>query len=422
MCRLPLIPLRPLTPAEWQTLHQLTRAQAARHDVVRRARALLAVAQGHSYTAAAQFAGYYSRSTITALVQRFNAQGAAVLTVAAGRGPHPRYRSSARTMILTTLQHSPERAQDGTGIWSLATLQNHLRRANPSLRCLGRTTIWRVLQAAGYSYQRSRTWCTTGQVHRKGPQGPHTVVDPRWAEKQAVIEYVYQAAEGLGVPVWCEDEAGPYQAIPQPGSQWRPQGHPERQPHEYVRGGTAKLLTLFRPATGEVRAKAVEHSTNAELHPWLRQQVSAILAAPTTAALPAGQGELGALWEQWGGPHLPGRVPALRGILIWDNLAGHRNFDLGQWLRRQGVMVVFTPLGGSWLNMAESVQRIIGQRAVAGQQPTNAQQIMDWLEATVVGWNTHPTPFVWGGKRRERRERSRLRRLAGSGAVIPMVN
>ncbi len=248
------------------------------------------------------------------------------------------------------------------------------------------------------------------------------MVDPRWAEKQAVIEYVYQVAEGRGVPVWGEDEAGPYQAIPQPGVQWAPQGHPVRHPQEYVRGGPAKLLTLFRPATGEVRAKAVEHTTNAELHPWLQQQISAILAAQTTTPLPAGQGKLGALWEDWWGPHWPGRVPALRGILIWDNLAGHRNFDVQQWLRRQGVMVVSTPLGGSWLNMAESVQRIIGQRALAGQQPTDAGQIMEWLEDTVAGWNTQPTPFVWGGRRKERRERARRRRLAGSGAVIPILN
>ncbi len=71
---------------------------------------------------------------------------------------------------------------------------------------------------------------------------------------------------------------------------------------------------------------------------------------------------------------------ALRGILVWDNLAGQRNFDLRQWLRQQGVLVVATPWDGSWLNRAESVQRILGQRALAGQQPTSAQEIRGWLE------------------------------------------
>ena len=55
-----------------------------------------------------------------------------------------------------------------------------------------------------------------------------------------------------------QDEAGPYQTAPQPGQSWQswqPEAHPARQPHEYERVGVAKLLTLFRPATGQVRAR-----------------------------------------------------------------------------------------------------------------------------------------------------------------------
>jgi hypothetical protein len=57
------------------------------------------------------------------------------------------------------------------------------------------------------------------------------------------------------LPVYTEDEAGPYQTIPYPGSHWHPAGHPVRYAHEYVREGTAKQLTLFHPASGEVRVK-----------------------------------------------------------------------------------------------------------------------------------------------------------------------
>ncbi|WP_244422057.1 hypothetical protein [Ktedonobacter racemifer] len=57
-------------------------------------------------------------------------------------------------------------------------------------------------------------------------------------------------------------------------------------------------------------------------------------------------------------------------------------------------------------------------RALAGQHPKTAQEIIDWLEQTVSGWNKQPTPFVWNGKRRRRRERARVRRLAGSGAAV----
>src|SRR5918994_2736603 len=95
--------------------------------------------------------------------------------------------------------------------------------------------------------------------------------------QKELIERAYRVGEALGLQVWCQDEAGPYQAIPQPGPSWQAEGSPSRRSHEYLRGGTAKLLTLFRPATGEVRAEPVEHATNALLHPWLKQELTAIL-------------------------------------------------------------------------------------------------------------------------------------------------
>lgn len=106
-------------------------------------------------------------------------------------------------------------------------------------------------------------------------------------------------------------------------------------------------------------------------------------------------------------------MPPLRIILILDNLAGHLSHELVRWFFDHGVMPLYTPIGGSWLNMAELVQRIIVRRALAGQHPQTAQQVIDWLEQTVEGWNQAPTPFVWNGKRRRRRQRARLRRLGG---------
>src|ERR671916_79435 len=99
-----------------------------------------------------------------------------------------------------------------------------------------------------------------------------------------------ELASGLGgaaaPPVWCQEEAGPYQAIPQPGATWAPVGEPARLPHEYVRGGTAKLLTLFRPATGALRAKGVTNATNAVLHPWLQAELTAVLATLPPVTVP----------------------------------------------------------------------------------------------------------------------------------------
>ena len=221
-----------------------------------------------------------------------------------------------------------------------------------------------------------------------------------------------------GVPVWCQDEAGPYQAIPQPGACWQRVGQPRRQPHEYIRGGTAKLLTLFRPATGEVRAKGVPNAPNAVLHPWLQAELTEVLATLPALTTPEAERPALARWATWLGHEPRELLPPLRLILVWDNLAGHTSWAMVRWLFQHGVMPLYTPLSGSWLNMAESLQRIVVGRALAGQHPHSAEELIGWLEDAVAGWNAHPTPFVWDGKRRERRVRARQRRLGGSAASL----
>jgi hypothetical protein len=242
-----------------------------------------------------------------------------------------------------------------------------------------------------------------------------------------VIEQAYRRAEELGIEVWCQDEAGPYQTKPYTGGSWQPHSAPAQQPHEYIKTGTAKLLTLFRPASGQVRGLGVTHATNAVLHPWLKAELASILQGlgledemmqlQTTPKPPFGEVHAG--WEPfWLGVPLNTALPPLRIILIWDNLAGHTTHTMVEWLYRHGILPLYTPLGGSWLNMAESVQRILVRRALDGQHPESPAQVIEWLEETVAGWNTAPTPFEWGGKRQQRRERARARRLGGSGAVV----
>jgi hypothetical protein len=68
-----------------------------------------------------------------------------------------------------------------------------------------------------------------------------------------------------------------------------------------------------------------------------------------------------------------------------------------------GIMVLYTPLGGSRLNMAESIQRILVRRALAGEHPRKPEQTIERVEGAARGWNRDPTPFEWGGRRAERR-------------------
>lgn len=237
-----------------------------------------------------------------------------------------------------------------------------------------------------------------------------------------MIEAAYRNGEQLGLQVWCQDEAGPYSTKPYGGLSWAPECKPKRLDHEYLPNGTAKLLTLLHPATGQVRVKGVTSSTNAVIHPWLKEQLTTILTAdPPLDMTPSAANRTH--WERWQAgltvrPTLPAELPPLRMLLIWDNLTGHKTQELVLWLFSHGIMPLYTPVSGSWLNMAESIQRIFVQRGLNGHHPTNPEEIINWLEATADFWNKNPTPFSWGHKRAARRSRSRARRyaLGGSGA------
>jgi hypothetical protein len=219
--------------------------------------------------------------------------------------------------------------------------------------------------------------------------------------------------------VLCEDEAGPFQAIPQPGGSWRPEGMPDTQPHEYFRGGTAKMLTLFRPKDGELRSRPVDRTTNAVIHPWLMGELGDILAG-----LPETDDVFMRDWASWRWPderireYTSNPAPHVRMLLVLDNLKGHYTKSFVEWCLEKGVALLYTPLGGSWLNMAESAQRIIIRRVISGQHYQTSEELISALSSALRWWSANPIPFIWGGKRQERRYRARQRRhrLGGSAA------
>ena len=171
------VPLRAVSAEEQRALAGIAAASSERLDRVRRAQALLAVAQGHSFAEAARHVGLRSPSAVAGIVARFNQGGLATLRIAGGRGRKPTYDTDARARIVRTAQRAPERRTDGTAIWSLSTLERRLRQ--DGLPHLGATTIRRVLEDAGSSYQKTRTWCPTGTAQRKRKSGVVTVVDPQ---------------------------------------------------------------------------------------------------------------------------------------------------------------------------------------------------------------------------------------------------
>src|SRR5205085_10563180 len=112
---------------------------------------------------------------------------------------------------------------------------------------------------------------------------------------------------------------------------WQPEGKAAPQPHEYIRNGVVKILTLLHPARGHVHVEGTLSCTNPVLHGWLKRELSTILdTLPAQASKgEADQSALRAAWQRWQTgltikPTLLASLPPLRMLLILDNLAGHK--------------------------------------------------------------------------------------------------
>jgi transposase len=217
-------PLRALTDHERSTLDQVARSGAERADRVARAKELLAVADGACFTAAARAAGRRSGDAVAHLVARFNAAGLAALTARPGGAPPRQYGPDEAERILREARRVPDRAQDGTAIWSLTTLQKALRTAPDGLPRVSTFTILRVLHDAGFTWQKDRTWCETGVVQRKRKAGVVEVLDPDAITKRGRSTAPTARPKLLASPCGARTRPGPTRPSPSPALPGSPRG------------------------------------------------------------------------------------------------------------------------------------------------------------------------------------------------------
>jgi len=171
-------PLRRLTAAERRELARLHRSRTAPAAEATRAALILLVSDGHAYQEAARAVGRKSGDAVAHLVARFNREGLAAVAPRHGGGRVPTYDAAARDRILREVTRTPTPERDGTATWSLSILRRVLRSAPDGLPRVSTFTIWSVLREAGYSFQRTRTWCPTGRAVRRRKTGRVTVTDP----------------------------------------------------------------------------------------------------------------------------------------------------------------------------------------------------------------------------------------------------
>ncbi len=167
-------PLRALTDDEPSWLRKIARSKREPASHVARAKQLLAVSDGHSYTAAAKASGRKSGDAVAQLIARFNCEGLQAIETRRGGGPKPKYGLRECERILAEVRRAPIPERDGTATWSLMLLRRALRQASDGLPTVSAYMIRAVMQESGFSWPRTRSWCETGISKRKRKSGACT--------------------------------------------------------------------------------------------------------------------------------------------------------------------------------------------------------------------------------------------------------
>jgi transposase len=328
-----------LTPDERRELESLAHRSRSAPTIARRARIVLACAEGRDNKIVARRLRM-SPVTVCKWRARFVADRVAGLFDAPRVGA-PRQITDAKVeeVVIRTLETTPR----GATQWSTRTMA----------------------QAAGFSHTTiSRVWRAFGlQPHRT--ETFKLSPDPQLIEKVRDIVGLYMNPPDHAV-VLCIDEKSQIQARDRtaPLLPLRP-GQAERRTHDSKRHGTTSLFAALDTKTGTVIAETHRRQRSVEFRKFLDR---------VDASLP----------------------PKVDVHLIMDNYGTHKTPLIHAWLaKRPRFHVHFTPTYGSWLNLVERWFAELTMKQIrrgAHRSVTELERaIRDFLDVH----NEEPKPFVW---------------------------
>jgi transposase len=332
-------PIFAVSSSEREELAARMRSRTLPSEDVRRARLILMLADGESFTAV-QTVLRCNRSYISRWKQRFESDGLAGLySRHLGRAP-AKDATKLEAKILTRTQRKPT---DGSTHWSTRKLGRELR--------VNHMRVARV-------WQRARL-----QPHRI----EHYILsdDPQFETKAADIIGLY-VNPPQHAAVFCVDEKTAIQALDRldPVLPLSP-GRAERHGFEYYRHGTLSLYAALNTKTGEVIGKTAARHTSEEFVAFLSDMLA--------------------------------HQPKDREIhIIADNLSAHKTKRVEEFLtRHKNVTIHYTPTYSSWLNQVElwfgKIERDVIARGIFSSLPDLRRKIMRYIHEG----NKSPQPIKW---------------------------
>jgi len=328
-----------LTTNERQRLDSLGHRSRSAPHMARRARIILACAEGRETTAIARRL-HVSATTVCKWRTRFLQDRLDGLFDEPRPGaPRQITDEQVEQVIIRTLETTPR----GATHWSLRDMAKTSR--------LSRMTVSRIWRAFGLQPHRSETFKLSN--------------DPLLIEKVRDIVGLYMNPPDHAV-VLCVDEKAQIQALDrtQPLLPMRP-GQVERRTHDYKRHGTTSLFAALDVKTSQVISQFRRRHRSVEF----RQFLDAV-----DAAVP----------------------PDLDVHLILDNYGTHKTGIIWNWLaKRPRFYVHFTPTYGSWLNLVERWFAELTNKQLRRGAHRSVSQLEVAIREFIDAHHADPKPFVW---------------------------
>ena len=327
-----------LSDEDRETLLCWTRAGRTQQRFVRRARIVLAAAQGCINRDIARDLGT-REATVCKWRRRFHEAGLDGLQDQPRSGKPAKYDASTEKRILAALDEAPP---EGCGTWTGPLLSEKLG--------ISVDYIWQILRRHGISLVRRRSWWFS--------------TDPEFAAKAAAIVGLY-----LGPPenalVVCVDEKPAIQALERAQGWLKlPSGKAVTGfSHEYKRHGTTTLFTALDIATGLVEAGHYCRRKRRQFLSFMNELVAAY-------------------------PHQEMHV-------FLDNLNIHMP-KTDRWLARHPkAHFYYTPTHASWLNQIEIWFSILWRGALRSASFTSVRDLRSAIDHFIDACNENAHPFEW---------------------------
>jgi transposase len=310
--RPPEVFVRSLEPAEARRLKRL--ATDGKHRSTRiRAMILLASA---TEMPAPQIARLYLTDAehVRKVIHDFNDRGFGALDPDYRGGRPKTVTPEQRDAVVAVARARPDTQGVALTRWSTSKLARHL--AEQQIAQLSPTTLRALLEDAGLSFQRTRSW-------KWSP-------DPDFKAKAERVLALYRDPPADG-PVVCFDEMGPLQLIPHQGAGWARRRRPERLRATYNRrGGTRYLFGAYDVHADRLMGRLRAHKSARDVLGFL-QTIRMRYR------------------------------PQQRISLVMDNLSTHWTTDIRDWAADSNVELVPTPTYASFLNRIECHFWAIGE-------------------------------------------------------------